>query len=109
MFEHSSILAFHGQDEEKVFETLIDANIEITDIEAENDLITVFTPQSEYGKVKKTLADFSENIEFEVDEIQFIPNSQIKINPEEMEVLNKFLMMLNDLDDVQRVYHNVEE
>ena len=109
MFEHSSILAFYGQNEEKVFETLIDANIEITDIEAENDLITVFTPQSEYGKVKKTLADFSENIEFEVDEIQFIPNSQIKINPEEMEVLNKFLMMLNDLDDVQRVYHNVEE
>lgn len=108
MFDHSAIFAFYGEDEEKIFETLMEANIEISDIESENNLITVFAPQSEYGKAKKILNDFSNNIQFEVDEIQFIPNNLTKINEEEAEILEKFLTMLNDLDDVQNVYHNVD-
>ena len=80
----------------------------MSDIECENNLITIFIPQSEYGKAKKILAEFSKNIEYEVDEIQFIPNNFIKINAEETDILGRFLLMLNDLDDVQNTYHNVE-
>ena len=108
MFDHSAILAFHGENEEKFLEVLIDANIDVSDIECENNLITIFIPQSEYGKAKKILAEFSKNIEYEVDEIQFIPNNFIKINAEETDILDRFLLMLNDLDDVQNTYHNVE-
>ncbi len=108
MFDHSAILAFHGENEEKFLEVLIDANIDVSDIECENNLITIFIPQSEYGKAKKILAEFSKNIEYEVDEIQFIPNNFIKINAEETDILGRFLLMLNDLDDVQNTYHNVE-
>lgn len=108
MFDHSAILAFHGENEEEFLEVLIDANIDVSDIECENNLITIFIPQSEYGKAKKILAEFSKNIEYEVDEIQFVPNNFIKINAEETDILGRFLLMLNDLDDVQNTYHNVE-
>ena len=53
MFDHSAIFAFYGEDEEKIFETLMEANIEINDIESENNLITVFAPQSGMERRKK--------------------------------------------------------
>ena len=47
-------------------------------------------------------------MEFEVDEIQFLPISTSPISGDDVEMFDKFLDMLNDLEDVQNVYHNVE-
>ena len=52
--------------------------------------------------------DGFKEIDFEVDEIQFIPQSTTNLTPEHRETFDKLILMLNDLDDVQRVYHNVE-
>ena len=43
-----------------------------------------------------------------MDEIQFVPQSYTTISNEDMEMFDKFMAMLNDLDDVQNVYHNVD-
>jgi len=43
-----------------------------------------------------------------VDEIQFIPQSYTTVSGDDRELFDKFLAMLNDLDDVQNVYHNVD-
>ena len=43
-----------------------------------------------------------------MDEIQFIPNTYITLKGDDVALFEKFLAMLDDLDDVQRVYHNVE-
>jgi len=47
-------------------------------------------------------------VNFDVDEIQFIPHAFTSIGGDDVEMFEKFLDMLNDLDDVQHVYHNVE-
>jgi len=46
-------------------------------------------------------------IDFDVDEIQFIPKEFMTMNPEDNELFEKFLDLLNDLDDVQNIYHDV--
>jgi len=43
-----------------------------------------------------------------VDEIQFLPRSVTAISGDDLELLKKFLDMLNDLDDVQNIYHDAE-
>ena len=48
------------------------------------------------------------NGDFEVDEIQFIPQTMAPIAADDVEMFDKFMAMLNDLDDVQNVYHNAE-
>ena len=48
-----------------------------------------------------------ECINFEVDEITFIPQVNIEIDDEEVIAnFDKFINMLEDCDDVQNVYHN---
>jgi YebC/PmpR family DNA-binding regulatory protein len=108
MFDHAGIFVFPGDDEEAVLDALMEADVDVTDIESEDGKITVFVPNNEYAKARQTLTDAIEGIEFEVDEIQFLPQTTSPVSEEDREMFDKFLDMLNDLDDVQNVYHNAE-
>ena len=105
MFDHSCILAFKG-DEEAALEALLMADVDVTDIENDDGKITVFAPNTEYFKVKKALTESFGEIDFEVDEIQFLPKGETPITGDDVEMFEKFLDMLNDLDDVQNIYHD---
>ena len=113
MFDHSAIFVFKHDDEEAVLETLMMADVDVSDIENENGLITVFAPHTDSFKAKTALieafGDDNGNMEFEVDEIQFLPQNTAPIGDDDKPLFETFLHMLNDLDDVQNVYHNVEE
>ena len=108
MFEHAAIFMFAHDDEDAVLEALMEADVDVTDVENEDGKITVFTPNTEYAKARQALLDAFGEIDFEVDEIQFIPQSYTTVEGDDVAMLEKFLGMLNDLDDVQNVYHNVE-
>ncbi|KAA0875037.1 YebC/PmpR family DNA-binding transcriptional regulator [Nitrincola tapanii] len=106
MFDHCAILSFAGKDEETVLEALMEADVDVTDIENEDGQITVFTPHTEHFKAKQALMDALGEIDFQVDEIQFLPQTSTEISAEDMPQFERFLDLLNDLDDVQNVYHN---
>jgi YebC/PmpR family DNA-binding regulatory protein len=108
MFDHCAILAFKNDDEEAALEALMMADVDVTDLEYDEGMITVFAPHTEYFKAKQALTEAFDGIEFEVDEIQFIPQTTTTIEGDDVEMFDKFLNMLNDLDDVQNVYHNAE-
>ena len=108
MFDHCAIFVFAGDDEEAVLEALMEADVDVTDIELEDGKITVFAPNTEYFKAKTALLERFGEIDFDVDEIQFIPQSFTTVSGDDVALFEKFLTMLNDLDDVQQVYHNVE-
>ena len=109
MFDHAAILVFDHNDEDTVLEALLSADVDVSDIESSEGKITVFTPHSEYFKAKQALVDLLGNIDFDVDEIQFIPKEFMTMNPDDVELFEKFLDLLNDLDDVQNVYHDVND
>lgn len=108
MFDHSAIFVFAGDDEEAVLEALMEADVDVTDIECEDGKITVFAPHNEYFKAKQAVAEALGEVEFEVDEIQFVPQTSSQLSGDDVEMFERFLDMLNDLDDVQNVYHNAE-
>lgn len=108
MFDHLTILMFSGQDEEAVLDALLLANVDVADIENEEGMLTVFAPHTESFKAKKSLNDAFGEIEYEVDEIQFIAQNTAPLVGDDVETFETFTAMLNDLDDVQSIYHNVE-
>ncbi|WP_100639945.1 YebC/PmpR family DNA-binding transcriptional regulator [Marinobacter salexigens] len=108
MFDHCAIFVFKDQDEDAVLEALMEADVDVTDIENENDAITVFTPNTEYAKAKQALEDAFEGIEFEVDDIQFLPKTTTPVEGDDIPMFEKFCDMLNELDDVQNIFHNAE-
>ncbi len=107
MFDHSAIFVFKHDDEEAVLETLMTADVDVTDIENEDGVISVFAPNTEYFKAKTSLLESFGELDFDVDEIQFLPQNTQTLAGEELETFEKFIDMLNDVDDVQNVYHNV--
>lgn len=107
MFDHTSIFVFKG-DEEAVLEALLMADVDVTDIENDDGKITVFAPNNEYFKAKEALTGAFGEIDFEVDEIQFLPKGNTPITDDNVEMFDKFIEMLEDLDDVQNIFHDAE-
>ena len=107
MFDHSGILVFSGE-EEAALEALMEADVDVTDIESEEGKVSVFVPHTEHFKAKQALLDALGELDFDVDEIQFLPQTNTPINGDAVEMFEKFMDMLTDLDDVQNVYHDAE-
>jgi len=107
MFDHSTILAFKG-DEEAALEALLMADVDVTDIENDDGKITVFAPNNEYFKAKNALTEALGEIDFDVDEIQFLPKGSTPISGDNVEMFDKFIEMLEDLDDVQNIFHDAQ-
>ncbi len=108
MFDHAAILAFKHDDEDAVLEALLSADVDVSDIESEDGKITVFTSPADHFKAKQALTNTFGGVDFDMDEIQFLPKSTTVISGEDLVLFEKFLDMLDDLDDVQNVYHDAE-
>ena len=108
MFDHVCILVLSGQEEEAVLEALLMADVDVSDIENDDGKITVFAPHTEYFKAKQALTEAFGEIVFDVDEIQFLPKGNTPISGDAVEMFDKFQEMLNDLDDVQNIYHDAD-
>ena len=108
MFDHSAILSFTHNDEEAVLDILLSADVDVNDIENDEGKLTIFMPHTDYAKAKQALIDALGDIDFEVDEIQFLPKATTTLSGDDLVMFEKFIDLLNDLDDVQNVYHDVE-
>ncbi|RVU31701.1 YebC/PmpR family DNA-binding transcriptional regulator [Neptunomonas marina] len=108
MFDHCAIFAFAGDDEEAVLDALMMADVDVTDIECEEGKVTVFAPHTEYANAKRALMEAFGEVDFDVDEIQFLPQTTSPLAEDDRPMFDKLMEMLNFLDDVQNVYHNAE-
>ena len=109
MFDHLTILRFGGHDEEAVLDTLLMSDVDVIDIENEDGMLTVFAPHTESFKAKNALSEAFGEIDYEVDEVQFIAQNTAPLgNDDDRAMFERFMDMLNDLDDVQNIYHSVE-
>lgn len=107
LFDHSAILVFAGRDEDGTLEALMNADVDVTDIECDDGMISAFVPQSDHFKARQALLEVFGAIEFEIDEVQFVPRTSVQLDADDdIDTMEKLLDMLNYLDDVQNVYHN---
>ena len=103
------MFSFKGFSDEEVLEVLINNDADIIDLEVEDDYVTVYAEISEYNHVRTSLLDAYPNLEFEVDEIVWLPLSYIELTDEkDKEAFERLQTMLDDLDDVENVFHNIE-
>lgn len=109
LFEHRSVLGFSGVNPLEVLETLINNDLEIEDLEEEKDHIGIISSPSLHHEIREALIKDFPNLEFDVDEIVWLPISFQTINQEEKEQFEKLLELLDEDEDVQKVYHNVQE
>jgi YebC/PmpR family DNA-binding regulatory protein len=108
-FDHCAIFAFKHDSEDEVLEALMEADVDVTDVEYEEGLVTVFAPHTEYAAARQALTGAFPEVDFEADEIQFLPQVTTSISEDDQPMFERLMDMLNDLDDVQNIYHNAEQ
>lgn len=109
MYEHLGVVGIKGHNEEEVMDALINGDVDANDIEVEDDkTVVVYTEVADLNNAKKALETAFENITFELDEISYFAKDSVKLEGEDKEKFERLLTMLDDIDDVSNVYHNVE-
>jgi len=104
-FKHLGELVFATSDaasEEKVLEVALDAGAD--DVQSENGQSTVLCAPESYEAVKKALT--GARLEPLRADIVWRPENRINVEGEAEETLLDLLDKLEELDDVQEVYHN---
>ena len=107
MFDHAAVFVFRGE-EDATLEALLMADVDVTDVESDDDMVTVMAPHIEYARARNALTDAFADIDFEVDEIQFVPRGETPVAGEELEQFEKLLDLLNACEDVQNVFHDAK-
>lgn len=90
--------------EDEVMEMALDAGAD--DFEAEDDAFVVYTSVSAFSSVRKYLEE--KGLNFFEAQITMLPQTKITLEGDELVKFNKLIDALEDLDDVQNVYHNVD-
>ena len=109
MCDNVSLFTFKGHTDEEVLDALVMADCDVTDVEQDEEYVTVYAPQSEYSKIKNALIEAFGEIEFDEDETTWIAKEQVELtDPEDIRKFRKFEEALDDIEDVQELYHNAK-
>ena len=106
LFERKGIFTIINEDlslEELELE-MIDAGAE--DFEIDGDRLTITCAKEDFGNVSRKLNELG--IEPEESGLKRIPNDTKKLDVESAKKVMKFIEALEDDDDIQNVYHNLE-
>ena len=105
MFKRKGLIVLENvYEEDKFLEEVL--NLPVLDVLYEDDII-IYTKPEDFITVKEKLEKIGYD-KFITSEVTFIPDNYIKLNEEEEEKVLSLIETLEDIDDVQNVYHNLE-
>lgn len=106
-YESNGILSFEGTEDETL-DILLMADVNVKDIEEEEGIVTVYVEPTDLYNAKDALEADKGELKFEMLEISMLPNDYVTLDGEDKVLFQRLLTLLDDVDDVQHVYHNVE-
>ena len=105
MFKRKGLIVLENvYEENKFLEDVL--NLQVLDVLYDDDII-IYTKPEDFIMVKEELEKNGYD-KFITSEVTFIPDNYIKLNEEEEEKALSLIETLEDIDDVQNVYHNLE-
>ncbi len=107
-YDHVGLLSFTYDDEELIMEVLLENDVELQDIELEEGTITVTVEPSSLHKAKDAIEEKLGEINFDVLEITYLAHEYVTLSEEDMPMYEKMIAMLDEVEDVQNYYHNIE-
>ncbi len=107
MFDSTAVFAFSGQDEEAITLALLEADIDVKDVVSEEDSLIVYGQPEDYALIRSTLESLGIK-DFDLAEIQMLAQNEVELNESDLIKFEKLIDALEDDEDVQNVYHNVE-
>ncbi len=107
MFDNTALFGFTGEDADEILEYLMDKEIDVRDVVDEEGQIIVYGEPEDFNAIQEALKEKGIT-EFSVAEMQMIPQNEVTLTGADLEKFEKMIDVLDELEDVQQVYHNVE-
>ncbi|MDD3126409.1 MAG: YebC/PmpR family DNA-binding transcriptional regulator [Candidatus Izemoplasmatales bacterium] len=107
-FSYVSLVSFEGLSEDEALEALMEAECDVSEIESDEDIVTVIGKSGDLDRIKEALQAVKDDIVFIEEKVTYLPNDYIKIDDDDIRKFNNFLAMTDELDDVQEVFSNID-
>ena len=108
MYEHLAVVIVKDMSEDEAMEALLMNEVNAKEIEESDNNVSIYGDPADLYKIKDAILSSKPDAEFLVDEVTYLPNEMVTLGGEDKENFEKLLTMLDDVEDVQKVYHNVE-
>lgn len=108
MFDNTALFSFAGEDADDILEYLMEQDLDVRDVVEEDGQVVVYGEPGDFNALQDALK--AKGItEFTMAEMQMIPQNEVTLTGDDLEKFEKMIDALEDLEDVQQVFHNVEE
>lgn len=106
-FNHQAVFSMRGITEDEILEILVLNDID-ADIESDEEYVTVYSEANNFNAIRVALNEAKPELDYDTEQIMWLPIVNTQFDTEEdQEKFDRLMSMLDELDDVQDVYHNV--
>ncbi|MBU9673172.1 YebC/PmpR family DNA-binding transcriptional regulator [Planococcus sp. CP5-4] len=107
MFDHTAVIGVEGKSADDTLELLMEADIDVRDILEEEGIVIVYAEPDQFHLVQEAFK--SDGVtDFTVAELTMLPQNELPLSEEDQAQFEKMVDAIEDLEDVQQVYHNVD-
>ncbi|WP_276736578.1 YebC/PmpR family DNA-binding transcriptional regulator [Bacillus sp. (in: firmicutes)] len=107
MFDATAVIGVDGKTADEALEILMEADVDVRDILEEDESVIVYAEPDQFHAVQEAFKNAGVE-EFTVAELTMLAQSEVTLPDEAKEQFEKLIDALEDLEDVQQVYHNVD-
>jgi len=95
--------------EEDILMALLDAGIEPVECETDKDgILNISVNYIDNIKTRDIIEKVIPDVSYEVDESGWYAKDLIKLTGEDLDLFNRLYDLLDEIDDVTDIYHNVD-
>ncbi|SET21554.1 DNA-binding regulatory protein, YebC/PmpR family [Oceanobacillus limi] len=107
MFDATAVFGIEGKSEDEILEILMESDVDARDISQEEEVVIVYAEPDQFHAVQEAFKNAGIT-EFTVAELTMIAQNDVTLSADDQEQFEKLVDALEDLEDVQQVYHNVD-
>ena len=86
---------------------MLEDGIEPVEFEYEDNELTISVHPNDMNMTKDVIEKIESSIEYEIDEVGMFAKNKITLNDEDLEQFDKLYKLLDEIEDVTEIYHNV--
>jgi YebC/PmpR family DNA-binding regulatory protein len=107
MFDATAVIGLEGKSADEVLEILMEADVDVRDILEEDESVIVYAEPEQFHAVQEAFKNVGIT-EFTVAELTMLAQNELTLPEDAQAKFEKMIDVLEDLEDVQRIYHNVD-
>jgi YebC/PmpR family DNA-binding regulatory protein len=107
MFDATAVIGVEGKTADEVLELLMEADVDVRDILEEEESVIIYAEPEMFHAVQEAFKQ-AEITDFTVAELSMLAQNDVTLPEEAQAQFEKLIDALEDLEDVQQVYHNVD-